>query len=576
MIMKIFDKVSKVFFAFICFIVILGMIFLSIRNYTTPIVAYTSLMSDSKIKSTYYFTGKVLPMESNIVEIKASQDMEISNINIENDQIVPANENLFNIDVNNASLDKINEQNSYSDKLYNANTELNSLLRNLSKKLNKKIDNINDIDPNDGIIILAPSSGKIKNLSIIKGEKVINHTVSNIIDDSKLKISFKMTPDEYPSMYAGQNVLVTFSGYEGYYEAKIININPNAEPDKDKISFIYNGVIEANNPGLIYPGVNVGISIENNGEPASTLRNAGMVDSYMEQLPVTTEIFSNSNRDVYATEVYVVENEYVNEGQIIAKISGDDVIDEIKSDIKSIKDKMKLISEIQIDMNSLYGDVIYSNKGNNFTIDSNGVCLVQEKIYIDYITNKSNISRDEVILRYRAYSNDNLEIKASVDKKTYDKLTKVGDKLYYGAKYDDLTSKAVLNNKKEFSNHYELFYAYQESDNGRLNLNDNVTFKFEFDDKYTNVLPKTAILPIGKMDVGASCYVYIINTEESILGKIDVLEERLASIVALGDEKISIQFKENYFNVNKDVYVVNYIDSTLKDGMRVKTRWKNY
>ncbi len=574
--MKIFDRVSKIFFAFICFIVILGMIFLSIRNYTTPVVSYASLVPVDKIKSTYYFNGTVLPKETNVVEIKAAQDMDISKINIKNDQIIPDNENLFTIDINTATLDKISTQDDYNDKLYSANVELNSLLKNLGKKLNKEIKNINDINPDDGITILAPSNGKVKNLSIEKGKKIISGTISNIIDDSMLKISFKMTANEYPSMSVGQNVLVSFSGYEGYYKAKITSINPNAEPDKDKISFIYNGVIEVKNPGLIYPGINAGISIENNGQPVSTLSNAGVVESYAEQLPVTTEMYSNYNRDAYATEVYVVENESVKEGQKIAKISGNDVINELKNDIKNINDKMKLITEIYRDMNTLYGDVIYSNMDHKFTIDVNGNCTVPEKVYIDYVTDKSAVRKDDVILRYRTYNTSNLGIKANVDIKTYGMLKGVGDKLYYGKNYSELTSKAVLEFTKEFSKYYELFYVYQESDIGKLLLNDSVTFKFEAEDKYTNVIPKTAIIPIGRIAVGASCYVYVINTEDSILGKIDVLDERKATITAVGDDKVSLEFEENYFGGNREVYVVNYINSTLKDGMRVKTRWKNY
>ncbi len=64
---------------------------------------------------------------------------------------------------------------------------------------------------------------------------------------------------------------------------------------------------------------------------------------------------------------------------------------------------------------------------------------------------------------------------------------------------------------------------------------------------------------------------YIINKEDSILGNIDVLEQKEATIEAIGDKSVSIKFNDNFF-VRGDIFVVNYINSTLKDGMRVKTQ----
>ncbi len=572
MMMRIFDKISKIFFAFICFIVILGMIFLSVRNYTTPIVSCTLVVPSDKLKSTYYFTGTVVPKNSKAVEVKAAQDMDISNINIKADQIVPKDENLFTLDYSSSTSDKTDAQDAFNDKLYNTNIELNRMIKSLEKKVNKEIDNIDSVNTYDGITVYATADGKVKNLSIEEGKKVNNNIISNIIDDSMLNISFKMTANEYTNINVGQKVLVTFAGYEGYYEAEVTSINPNAVPDKDKVSFIYNGVIEAKNPGLISTGVNVGVSTQSDGQPVATLINAGIVESYSEQLPVTTEVYSNSDMEVYATKVYVIEGETVKKGQKIAVLGGEDLVNHLNENIKNIKDKMKLITNIKKDIGDLYGDVITLNSDNKLIMDSYGNCIVSDRIYVDYITEKTTLRKGDIILKYHTYNNDAMSIKAVVDAKTYKNLKQIGDKIYYGANKGKMDVKAALDGVKEFSKSYELSYKYQEADVGRLNLSDNVIFSFIAEEKGTNVIPKTAIVPIGKIEVGSSGFVYIVNTEDSILGNIDVLEEKKVTITAVGDETISIEFDKNFFTGYRDIFIVNHIDSTLKDGMRVKTR----
>ncbi len=572
MMMRIFDKISKIFFAFICFIVILGMVFLSVRNYTTPIVKYTPVVPSDKIKTTYYFTGTVVPKNSKTIEVKAAQDMDISNISIKSDQIVPKDENLFTLDISGSTSDKTDAQDAFNDKLYDANIELNRMIKSLEKKINKEIDNIENVNPYDGITVYATADGKVKNLSVEEGKKVNNNIISNIIDDSILKISFKMTANEYPNIIVGQRVLVTFAGYEGYYEAEVTSINPNAVPDKDKVSFIYNGVIEAKNPGLISTGVNVGVSTQRDGQPVATLSNAGIVESYAEQSPVTTEVYSNSDMDVNATKVYVIEGETVKKGQKIAVLGGEDLVSYLNASIKKIKDKIKLISNLKKDIGNLYGDIITINSDNNFIMDNIGNCAISEKIYVDYITENTTIRKGDVILKYHTYNNDALSIKAVVDAKTYKNLKQIGDKIYYGANKGNMDIKAALDGIKEFSKSYELSYKYQEADIGRLNLSDNVIFSFTAEEKCVNVIPKTAIVPIGRIEVGSNGFVYIINTEDSILGNIDVLEEKKVTITAVGDETVSIEFDKDFFTGYRDIFIVNYIDSTLKDGMRVKTK----
>ncbi len=215
--------------------------------------------------------------------------------------------------------------------------EIDTETERLGNKVNKSITSYRDVNPSDGIVISSPISGRITELKIKEGEKITDSAVANVVNDSKFKITFKATVNEFPTIKKGQKVFLNYSGYEGYYEGVIKEINPNKVPNEDKISYIHNGVIEANNPGLIQEGTSVSISLNNDGVAGTTLTYAGTVDSYISQAKALSYEVSDSTKTVLATEVYVSENEFVNEGQPIVKISGSGVNKSIQDDIDKIK-----------------------------------------------------------------------------------------------------------------------------------------------------------------------------------------------------------------------------------------------
>lgn len=571
MMMRIFDKISKIFFAFICFIVILGMVFLSIRNYTTPIVSSVVVTPNGKIESKHYLNGVISSTNNKVVEVKAARDMDISDVSIQADQIVASGEKLFMLDISRSTSDKREKQDGINEIIYTKQLALDKMIKSLEKKSNKQISNIDNFNSNEGISIYALADGKIKNLSISEGAKVTKDFISNVIDDSILQISFKMNSNEFPNISVGQKMLVSFTGYEGYYDAEVISINPNSVPDKDKISFLYNGIIHAKNPGLISPGVSVGVSTQRDGQVTATLTYAGVVESYFEQLPITTELYSSLNMDIYATKVFVIEGERVKKGQKIAELGGDDLTSYFNEMIKSIKDLQKEISSLRKDINELYGDTVTFNTESNFKMEDDGSCKISDKIYVEYITDKISLREGETILRYRVYDSNSLQIMASVDAKTYKSMPTV---VYYGTDIWEMNTTTRLISSKEFARGYELSFEYDPKFFAGLNLNDRIMLKFSIEDRFDNIIPKSAIVPIGRITAGSSGYVYIINQEESILGNVDVLSEKRVTIKAVGDENIAIEFDKNFYNRGKDIVIVNFIDATLKDGMRVRLKWK--
>ncbi len=241
--------------------------------------------------------------------------------------------------------DLISENNSKIEKKYE---EINDMLKTLGNKINKNITSLSEVNPYDGIVISSPISGRVTDLKVKEGERVSDSLIANVVNDSKFKITFKATVNEFPTLQKGQKVLLNFSGYEGYYEGVIKEINPNKVPHTDKISYVHNGIIEAVNPGLVQPGTSVGISADNNGTAGTTLTYSGNVDSYLDQSKIFLTGFNISDTKTYlATEVFISENEFVEKGQAIVKIAGNDVTEDIQKDVNAIKEKLDEVETIR-------------------------------------------------------------------------------------------------------------------------------------------------------------------------------------------------------------------------------------
>lgn len=82
--------------------------------------------------------------------------------------------------------------------------DIQTKLSNLGKILNKDITDVSQVNAYDGIVFRAPIRGRITELTVEEGEKVENFNIATIVDDSRVKISFKVNTYEYDSLKEGQ------------------------------------------------------------------------------------------------------------------------------------------------------------------------------------------------------------------------------------------------------------------------------------------------------------------------------------------------------------------------------------
>ncbi len=278
----------------------------------------------------------------------------VEEVFVEPNQMIKKGDNLVRLSA--ANLGEILED--LTSEIQKKQQEVESKTKDLKSLLNKDFIDINNVNPFDGIVFNAPIKGRLTELNVEEGERLENYNIAVIVDDSKVKINFKVNTYEYSSLKAGQKVLLQYrrllegggtqTAFDGFYTGTIKKINSNQVPNTDGMTYVHNGTIEADNPGLVQPGMIVGIYTEANGLPVTTLSYNGIVDSFVNEKKITLdEPAAGKDSNVIAAEVYVNENEFVEEGDILLRISGSDVT-------KLIQDKVEYIKNLSEGIDKIY------------------------------------------------------------------------------------------------------------------------------------------------------------------------------------------------------------------------------
>lgn len=218
--------------------------------------------------------------------------------------------------------------------------DIEDLRKRLSQKTGVSMDEIDNINPYQGLAITAPISGKVINFSIEEGDKIEGQsTIAKIVDDSKFKVEAKLTPGEFEKVKVGQSVLLSFPYFDGFYEGKITKTNPNPVPNDNGgfgTTFIHWITIESENPGLVQPNmdVNVGLAAEGKSIPSFNFMYVAKVTGFGKEEKVLNPV----SNEVIVTKVHIHDMEKVEKGTQIVSMAGPDVRDMIQEDVDKIRD----------------------------------------------------------------------------------------------------------------------------------------------------------------------------------------------------------------------------------------------
>jgi len=232
-----------------------------------------------------------------------------------------------------------------SDDIHNKIDDLNEQIESQKKQLSQitglPMDQLDNINPSQGIQILAPIDGSIVNLQAKEGEELNQgQIIARVVDNSRFKVACKLTTAEFNRVKEGQKVVLNFPYFDGFYEGTITEINSTPIPNNDKdnefgTSFVYHAFVEGDNPGLIQPDMEVNIGLVNGTDVSAGVTYfmyAGKVEGFANEEKVLNQV------EAVATEVHVKEMQNVKKGDPIVTMSGSDVKEMIQKYLDKIRE----------------------------------------------------------------------------------------------------------------------------------------------------------------------------------------------------------------------------------------------
>lgn len=215
------------------------------------------------------------------------------------------------------------------------------------------------------------------------------------------------------------------------------------------------------------------------------------------------------------------------------------------------------------------------NVKNNLQVSEDGVYRVNKNIYIEYINDKDVIEEGEVIIKYSVHDVDNLEIVTEVKDNVLYSLTSQNTKIYYYKNNYSERVKANISDIKKFPDYNRVYFSLNEKSNEKININNTANIVVESREEYSAIIvPVTALIPIGEIKDNTSCYVYGIIEEDTIFGKQSRVILRDAYIYSIGSSRAAIYINndDNMITDYKQLRIVNYATSAIKNGSRVRVK----
>ncbi len=233
-------------------------------------------------------------------------------------------------------------------KIMSLQDEIDSEKRLLSDLTGLPPNEVYNINPAQGVTLRAPINGRVTGLSIKEGEEIKQgHIVARVVDDSRFEINAKLYSHEFEQVKKGQKLALRFSIFDGIYDGYVADVNPNPFPDGDEDTpakgFVYWVKVEGKNPGLVRPGIDVGLGIpsaDNDDMKVKWFVNNAKVDGFVNEERVLSTV------EAVATRVYAREMDLVKKGDPLISLAGTDVQQTIQQRLDKIREKDLELSEL--------------------------------------------------------------------------------------------------------------------------------------------------------------------------------------------------------------------------------------
>ena len=259
-------------------------------------------------------------------------------------------------------------------------SQLETEIKSLSTMLSVDPDNINSIDPSNGISITAPIDGRLTNMTVKAGTTLDQGAIiGTIVDDSKFTLTAKLSGGEFGRLKDNYEVMIRFPGLFSYSEAiegQITNINYNPIPEKssdlntgngipitddDSYEYVYWVDVEADNPGLIQPGMTAEVTFY---DPTVYKSSDDVINASSSTALITCRYYSTisgyatqeeilSQVEGVVTKVKANNMSALNKGDVILTMAGQDVTEIIVEKLDSIRSKQSELADLEAQQTSM-------------------------------------------------------------------------------------------------------------------------------------------------------------------------------------------------------------------------------
>lgn len=214
----------------------------------------------------------------------------------------------------------------------------------LARMMGVSPDRLDTIDASRGITLRAHIGGRVTGLSVREGQELKRgQVVARLVDDSRFRMTAKLTPLEVSNVSVGTRVLIHFSQFDSYVSGRVTHVSPDPIPEDSStlrdiyggqteyssghFQFVYWVTIEGPNGGLIRPGMLGMVALPASQEPSGSapfeelgarFRYYAQVDGFADEEMVLSGV------DAIATRVYVHEMQKVKAGDRLVSLTGED------------------------------------------------------------------------------------------------------------------------------------------------------------------------------------------------------------------------------------------------------------
>ncbi len=244
--------------------------------------------------------------------------------------------------------------------------------KSLADLLNVDVNELNNMRFSRGITLSAPIDGRVIGLNVKEGQELQKGEIAaKIVDDSRFKLTAKVTVSEFHDIEVGQRVALKFQNFGNFLEAEVTNINhePVPEPvaelqgnsnhassDPDaQYTYVHWIEIEGANPGLVRSGMKVSVGfVDKNYKGKINISDMDYnnevrwicypaeIEGYVSEEKVL------SSAEAIATEVHVHEMEKVKKGDYLVSLAGEDAQETIEENFDEIREQEEELRELRV------------------------------------------------------------------------------------------------------------------------------------------------------------------------------------------------------------------------------------